>query len=183
MSLAVGAGCARMIALRLERVRGIPAVAALLRIANPAESGQLDGMDGPPGPSRSRRMLNVMSLQIVLTGAAGWSMLLVLVWYHGTSAGLDAWPGVASIVLLEAMYIAWLAEGMAAADELSLLARRWVRSGQSGFPSPAVVRQRPSTDESFAGRARFLGDVLARYGVDLSADEEEETGHLTSAPE
>lgn len=44
LSLAVGDGCARAIAMRLERVRGIPAVAKLLRIAKDAEAGWQDGM-------------------------------------------------------------------------------------------------------------------------------------------
>ena len=78
LSLAVGDACARAIAVRLERVRGIAAVTELLRIAGDAGAEQQDGMEEPRGPSRSRLMLIVMSLQIVLTGAAGLAMLLVL---------------------------------------------------------------------------------------------------------
>jgi hypothetical protein len=172
LTLALGAELARRIALRLERVRGTGAVSALLRVANTSEKKEeQDGMDESPGRRRSRLILYVMSLQIALTGAAGIAVLAVLIQFAGprTEVGFDAWPGVASIILLEGMYIAWLAEGQAAADELILVARRWVRSGELGSPSPVLVSKHPSPEELFAARARFLRDVLARYGVDLNA--------------
>jgi hypothetical protein len=174
LSLAVGAGIARTTAWRLERVGSIGAVAALLRIADRVER---EGDDHDSvlrgGATASGLTLNVMNLQIALTGIAGVALVVLLNFASPVPLKeLDAWPGVASIVLLEGIYAAWLAEGRAVAEELMLVGRRWLRTREvdTTTPNPEL----PSPDLAFAERARFLRDVLLRYGIVLTAGQNAE---------
>jgi len=178
LSLAVGAGIARTIAWRLERVGSIGAVAALLRIADHVERKD-DNQDSVPrgAATASGLTLCVMNLQIALTGIAGWALVVLFNFAStvplsaspGPLKELDAWPGVASIVLLEGIYAAWLAEGRAVAEELMLVGRRWLRTKEVHTKNPDP--ELPSPDLAFAERARFLRDVLLRYGIVLTAGE------------
>lgn len=168
VALIVGTAFARTMATRLQHASRTNAVSALLRLANAPGAKDQEGTRDVSRARHNRLMLTVMSLQIALTGLAGLAASVVLLRFAGPaalSAG-DVWPGVAFIVLLEAMYVAWLAEGQAVADELTLVAHRWMRATAIDGPSPIVVGQQPPAEEPFVARARFLGEVLARYGVD-----------------
>ncbi len=130
LSLAVGAGIARTVAGRLERVGNSSAVLALLRIADTLETE--DDYADPAQRWANGLTLIVMNLQIAVTGLAGVALVFQFNLNSPTSGQpldeVNAWPGVAAIVLLEGIYLAWLAEGRAVAEELMLVSRRWIRT-------------------------------------------------------
>lgn len=185
LSLAVGAGIARTTAWRLERVGSMAGVTALLRIADRVErekhDDDIDVLQVGARPSGLTQ--SVMSLQIALTGIAGAALVVLLNFAgHGPLKELDAWPGVASIILSEAIYAAWLAEGRTVAEELILVGRRWLRTREAGDGITSPNPDLRSPDLTFAERARFLRDVLLRYGIVLTAGQNAENPRALAQP-
>lgn len=172
--LLVGAAAGQILWTRSNRIKGIPEVRQLLSAIDAAQ----------PNPSFHdgdwlKVTSNVMSLQLIITGLAG-VLLIILVQFPGgpapspapsgaastTLPEWDAWPLVAAIAMSEAVYLAWLAEARAVADELILVSRRWARSRQTRHSTTISLSQTAALESSFVAHARDLHLALNRYGVD-----------------